>query len=136
MRFTACSYTHPHTDEKWLQDGGHSALLIAVLGTVSDHDHAVLVRMRHSAAAAMAFALDVPAWGRGHTGAGAPVPWLTSHGWRAVSAGPKDPVPRAWQELGLLGRTRSDAAAGAPLVGPVGGPTGPVAHTVASEAVS
>ncbi|MGA9748193.1 MAG: hypothetical protein WBQ50_12125, partial [Nocardioides sp.] len=33
------------------------------------------------------------------------VPWLTAQGWRAVSAGPQDPLPRVWQELGLLGRS-------------------------------
>jgi hypothetical protein len=78
--------------------------------------------MRHSAAGAMAVALDVGAWGRapgaplaGASGAVAvpAVPWLTSHGWRAVAAGPRDPLPTVWQELGLLGRsatTRSQAA--------------------------
>jgi uncharacterized protein (DUF58 family) len=106
--------THPHLDVKWLQDGGHSGLLIGVLGAVSDHDHPVLTRMRHSAAGAMAVALDVGAWGRAPGGAplaGAAavpaVPWLTAHGWRAVAAGPRDPLPTVWQELGLLGRTAS-----------------------------
>jgi hypothetical protein len=105
--------THPHIDVKWLQDGGHSGLLIGVLGLVAEHDQPVLTRMRHSAAAAMAFALDVPAWGRAHqVAAGTPVvPWLTGHGWRAVSAGPRDPVPSTWQELGLLGKTRVGARA-------------------------
>jgi hypothetical protein len=69
--------------------------------------------MRHTASAAMAFTLDVPAWGRGHRHPSeTPVlPWLTAHGWRAVSAGPKDSVPTVWQELGLLGKTRADSRA-------------------------
>jgi uncharacterized protein (DUF58 family) len=97
---------HPHIDMKWLQDGGHSGLLIGILGSVADHDRPAFVRMRHSASAAMAVALDVPAWGRGGLAGPDPLPWLTSHGWRAVAAGPRDPMQTVWQELGLLGRTR------------------------------
>jgi uncharacterized protein (DUF58 family) len=106
---------HPHLDVQWLQDGGHSGLLIAVLGAVADHDRTVLTRMRHHAAGAMAVSLDVPAWSRS-TPAGAPraaagdngaVAWLTAHGWRAVAAGPKDPIGTVWQELGLTGRSAS-----------------------------
>ncbi len=55
---------HPHVDVQWLQDGGHSGLLIGVLGAVAEHDRPALTRMRHSAAAAMAFTLDVAGWGR------------------------------------------------------------------------
>ena len=104
--------THPHLDVKWLQDGGHAGLLIGVLGTVSEHDQPVLTRMRHAASAAMAVVLDVPAWRGGGARTAGPhavqaVPWLTGHGWRAVNAGPQDPLPTVWQELGLLGRTDS-----------------------------
>ena len=101
--------THPHLDLRWLQDAGHSGLLIAVLGDVAEHDKPVLTRMRHSASGALAVALDVPAWARGSS-AGAlsttqHTAWLGSHGWRAVSAGPADPFPAVWQELGTSGRT-------------------------------
>ncbi len=99
--------SHPHIDVKWLQDGGHSGLLIGVLGAIAEHDQPALTRMRHSAAAAMAYTLDVSGWGRASAGPVPAVPWLTAHGWRAVSAGPRDPVPQVWQELGLLGRTRN-----------------------------
>jgi len=93
--------THPHIDVKWLQDGGHSGLLVSVLGAVAEHDQPTFTRMRHSASAAMAVALDVSGWG--HAAPAMPaVPWLTAHGWRAVAAGPKDPLPAVWQELGLL----------------------------------
>ncbi len=109
---------HPHIDMKWLQDGGHSGLLIGVLGAVADHDRPAFIRMRHSGSAAMAVALDVPAWGRGGLSGPDPLPWLSSHGWRAVSAGPRDPIPTVWQELGLLGRSRASSRGG--LVTPGG----------------
>ncbi|MEP7090761.1 MAG: DUF58 domain-containing protein [Nocardioidaceae bacterium] len=115
----------PHIDSRWLPEAGHSGLLVAVLGAVGERDTSALVRMRHSAAGAMAVVLDVPAWGRavgpGRTPAGTPagIPagtrgvttteestvWLAGRGWRAVSAGPQDPLPTLWQELGLAGRT-------------------------------
>jgi uncharacterized protein (DUF58 family) len=103
---------HPHLDSKWLQDGGHSGLLIGVLGSVADHDRSAFTRMRHSGSAALAVALDVSAWGRGGLAGPDPLPWLTSHGWRAVLAGPRDPVPAVWQELGVLGQTRDSARGG------------------------
>jgi hypothetical protein len=72
----------------------------------------------------MAVVLDVPAWRGGVRTAGMSgasavqaVPWLTGHGWRAVTAGPQDPLPTVWQELGLLGRTdstRSQSATSSP----------------------
>ena len=69
----------------------------------------------------MAVVLDVPAWTRAasalrggsrghrrlHGASPADVAWLTSHGWRAVDAGPRDSVPSVWQELGAApGRRR------------------------------
>ena len=90
--------THPHLDLRWLQEAGHSGLLIAVLGDLGEHDKPVLTRMRHSASGALAVALDVPAWARGSAPA-RPAPrsstaWLGAHGWRAVSAGPAGPARR------------------------------------------
>ena len=97
-----------HLDVRWLQEGGHSGLLVAVLGAVTEHDKPALVRMRHSAAGAMALALDVNAWTR--TGTAEPdtasAGWLKAHGWKAATAGPRDPVPTLWQELGLATRTK------------------------------
>jgi hypothetical protein len=114
--------THPHLDVRWLNDAGHSGLLIAVLGAVAEHDKPTLNRMRHSAATAMAMALDVPAWGRATRPTEVdPGAWLTAHGWRAVTAGPKDPIPAVWQELGVAGRGGKGAAA-ARAVFPIGGP--------------
>jgi hypothetical protein len=53
--------------------------------------------------------LDVPAWGRspvtGTDYTAQNTAWLGAHGWRAVSAGPQDPLPSVWQELGVAGRT-------------------------------
>jgi hypothetical protein len=103
--------THPHLDVRWLQETGHAGLLIAVLGDVGEHDKPVLTRMRHSASSTMAVALDVPAWARGSSpGALSTVQqtgWLAANGWRAVSAGPQDPLPAVWQELGVASRTTS-----------------------------
>jgi uncharacterized protein (DUF58 family) len=116
--------THPHIDLRWLQEVGHSGLLIAVLGDVSEPDKPVLTRMRHSAAGAMAVALDVPAWARGSSpgsmSTAQHTAWLGSHGWRSVAAGPKDPLPAVWQELGVAGRSARGQA-------PSPAPTAPVA---------
>jgi hypothetical protein len=89
-----------------------------VLGDIAEHDQPVLTRMRHSAAGAMAFALDVPAWARGSSGGALNTArntsWLGAHGWRAVSAGPQDPIPAVWQELGVAGRTAGGRGPAAP----------------------
>jgi uncharacterized protein (DUF58 family) len=110
--------THPYIDVRWLSEAGHSGLLIAVLGDIAEHDQPVLTRMRHSAAGAMAFALDVPAWARGSSGGALNTArntsWLGAHGWRAVSAGPQDPIPAVWQELGVAGRTAGGRGPAAP----------------------
>ena len=104
---------HPHIDLRWLQDVGHSGLLIAVLGDVSEHDKTVLTRMRHSASSAMAVTLDVPAWARGSSpgamSTAQHTAWLGAHGWRSISAGPQDSLPAIWQELGTSGRSSSGA---------------------------
>jgi uncharacterized protein (DUF58 family) len=107
--------THPHIDAKWLQEGGHSGLLIAVLGTVAEHDQPALTRMRHSAAGAMAICLDVASWGRGAALHSDPVPWLTGNGWRAVNAGPRDPIQTVWEEAGLSYRGPASNARRGPL---------------------
>ena len=98
-----------HLDARLLSEGGHSGLLLAVLGDLGDHDTPSLRRMRHHAVNAMAVVLDVAAWDRG----GAPDPlataqqtaWLGANGWRAVAAGPQDPLAGVWQDLGTAGRT-------------------------------
>ena len=96
-----------HLDVRWLQEGGHSGLMVAVFGAVSEHDKPALSRMRHSATSAMALALDVHGW---TTAAGTPdqttAGWLKSHGWKAATAGPRDPVPTLWQELGTATRSK------------------------------
>jgi uncharacterized protein (DUF58 family) len=102
-------------DTRWLSEAGHSGLLVAVLGAISERDTAALTRMRHSAGSAMAVALDVDGWA---AGSGRPgtlstaqnTAWLGVNGWRAVSAGPEDPLPSVWQELGSTGRAGSGRA--------------------------
>jgi uncharacterized protein (DUF58 family) len=97
----------PHIDSRWLPEAGHSGLLVAILGDVGDADTAALVRMRHSAAGAMAVVLDVAAWERnpapGGRSTATNTAWLAAHGWRAVVAAPEDPVAAVWQELGAVG---------------------------------
>jgi uncharacterized protein (DUF58 family) len=98
-----------HLDTRWLQEAGHSGLLIAVVGAVADHDKPAFSRMRHSAASSMALALDVEAWGRrseGYDDEGSGSTWLKSQGWKAVTVRPKDPMSAAWQELGLASRSK------------------------------
>lgn len=96
-------------DTNWLQEAGHSGLLIAILGNVADHDKPAFSRMRHSAASTMAVALDVPAWVRGSSNpvegqGGSSALWLQSYGWKAVAAGPEEPIATVWQELGMASR--------------------------------
>jgi len=95
-----------HLDVRWLQDAGNAGLLIGVLGALGDHDRAAFSRMRHSGSGALAVALDVDSWGRGRRPGPDAMSWLASHGWKAVSAGPQDPLPTLWQELGRLGGAR------------------------------
>ncbi|MGN6129604.1 MAG: DUF58 domain-containing protein [Nocardioidaceae bacterium] len=106
---------HAHLDVRWLNESGHTGLLIAVLGEVFDHDKRALDRMRHSSGSAMAVALDVSAWTRGG-GSDGVAGWLTAHGWRAVDAGPEDPFATVWQDLGVS--SRSQAVARGPAVAP------------------
>ncbi len=112
----------PDLDTRWLQDPGHSGLLVAVVGGVGDHDKAAFSRMRHTAATAMAVALDVDAWGglgarrrddRESPGA----VWLRAQGWQAVGASPSVPSSAVWQELGLTGGVTSRRAPGGLMTG-------------------
>ena len=102
-------------DTRWVQEAGHSGLLIAVLGAVTDRDKAALSRMRQSAASSMALAIDTPAWARvpatTKTGEVSTAAWLMAHGWKAVDAGPRDAIAAVWQQLGLAGRGTSPANA-------------------------
>jgi hypothetical protein len=116
----------PHIDSHWLSEAGHSGLLIAILGDIDERDTPALIRMRHSAAGAMAVVLDVPAWGRspvsGADSTAQTTAWLAAHGWRAVSAGAQEPLPGVWQELGAAGRSitsRPRMAEGTTAGGPV-----------------
>ena len=102
-------------DTRWLSEAGHSGLLVAVLGSISERDTAALTRMGHSAGSAMAVALDVDGWAAGSDRPGTlstaqNTAWLGVNGWRAVSAGPEDPLPSVWQELGSTGRAGSGRA--------------------------
>jgi hypothetical protein len=103
-------------------------LVIAVLGDLRDGDLDVLARVKQSAEPPLAVVLDVAAWDAGPGSAATTSPpsvarrgsspgstrateglaktarLLSGRGWRTVSAGPRDAVPRLWQELALAGR--------------------------------
>jgi uncharacterized protein (DUF58 family) len=103
-------------DTRWLQDIGHSGLLLAVLGDLADSDKPAFSRMRHSASSAMAIALDVNGWARraddpsGSPGSGNPnVAWLQAHGWKAASMGPRQSLATVWQDLGVASGTKTTA---------------------------
>ncbi len=119
----------PQIDLGWMADTHQTGLLVAVLGGFSAQDRGVLARMRHSSGSALAIAVDVAQWSREPGGPVAPdgpptaqpeVGLLTAQGWRAVGAGPADPLPRVWQQLGLVGGRRGSGGAG--LTAPFGAP--------------
>jgi hypothetical protein len=86
-------------DAGWLTDPTHGGLLVAVTGSVGDHDLLVFTRMLHHSTTALAVTLDVDSWlGEGSRGSAASV--LGSHGWRAASLGPRDRLDTVWQDLG------------------------------------
>lgn len=101
-------------DTAWLQDPGHSGLLVAVVGAVEEHDKAAFARMSNTAATAMAIALEVSEWGStppGHAGELAGADWLRARGWQSVRAGNGTPVTAVWQQLGLTARSPGRRAA-------------------------
>jgi hypothetical protein len=100
-------------DGSWLTDTHATGLLVAVMGQVLPADRAVLARMRHAASSPFAIALDVDRWVGGTPDPG-PTPavrLLTAHGWRAVAAGPADPLASVWKQLALTGGRQAGAAA-------------------------
>ena len=100
-------------------------LVLAVLGDLRDADLDALARVKQSSEPPLAVVLDV-AGGDPEVGAqataettrrgsspGSTLPTdglargarlLSGRGWRTVTAGPRDPVPRLWQELAVAGR--------------------------------
>ncbi len=107
-------------DGSWLTEAHQTGLLVAVLGRPAPADRAALARMRHSSSTPMALVLDVARWATGGSVTSTPEPreatatvqQMTATGWRAVDAGPGDPLPMVWQQLGLMGRRRSPASSG------------------------
>ncbi|QIX26354.1 DUF58 domain-containing protein [Nocardioides sp. JQ2195] len=94
-----------HLATDWLGEHGHNSLLVCVLGALSDHDQAVLRRMRLHDSNPMAIALDVDAWARGsqrQEPSGGAAAWLSALGWRAVTGQPNAQLAPLWQELGRL----------------------------------
>ncbi|WP_121252556.1 DUF58 domain-containing protein [Nocardioides ferulae] len=98
----------PALDTGWLGESTGGGLLVAVLGSIEQHDLPVLRRMQHHTEAALAIALDVDAWAHGATSEATPtaaagaVPVLARHGWRAVGLRPRDRLQSVWEELGRV----------------------------------
>ena len=103
-----------HLRTGWLSDSHQGGLLVAVLGDVAGHDQAVLAKMRHGAGTSLALVLDVDRWTREPSAtsrsADAVVALLAAGGWVAVTAGPQDKLPAVWEQVGLTGRRRPEAA--------------------------
>lgn len=85
----------------WLQETGHSGLLVGVFGAVVEADQPLVSRMRHVATTALGVGLAVSEWERRPEGppAGACDEWLTALGFRAVRCGVDDDVREVWQSL-------------------------------------
>ena len=100
----------------WLSEGGHTGLLVAVLGDLGTRDRPMLARLQHHGSTPLAVALDVDAW-LGPVDPGSDVAsatFLTSLGWRAVGARPSDRLPALWQELGRRAGGTADSRAERP----------------------
>lgn len=101
--------THLHDD--WFDDAAGTGMVVAVVGSLDDHDRALLGRIRQRGRSAYCLAMDVDGWqGRGaaSTSPGtAPgsvsidtTQWLQHHGWRAAVLPRGGSVAASWQELG------------------------------------
>jgi uncharacterized protein (DUF58 family) len=85
-------------------------LVVAIFGDLGASDHAVVNRLRHQSPNAIALVLDVDRWSRATRRTEGELPGLrtlTSSGWRAVAAGPQDPLPSKWREVGVAVRRTS-----------------------------
>ena len=92
-----------------MAEASQGGLIVAVVGGVEDHDLPVLRRMHHHAAASLAVALDVDAWGGATRRTGGATASLAQQGWRTVGLGPRDRLESVWQELGRTSRSRPAA---------------------------
>ena len=108
----------PRPDTSWMTDSSAIGLLVAVFGDIAPSERSTLTRLRHGSSTALAVALEVERWGRADGGTGRAAEgarFLAGHGWRAVTAGPDDPLPGVWQELGAGGRHAPRARQEAPV---------------------
>jgi uncharacterized protein (DUF58 family) len=94
-----------------LRRGGGEGLLVAVLGALDAGEVTALARLRHGTTTAIGVLLDTAAWStRGHDrGAGGRVDFdnatilLRRSGWRILTAGPEDTLPRLWPRVAYVG---------------------------------
>jgi uncharacterized protein (DUF58 family) len=116
-----------HLGTEALSAMAHGGLVVGVLGDLQDADLEVLGRVKRPAEPPLAIVLDTPLWDPEGGGSAATNPavvrrasspgssdpadglargarLLSGRGWRTVSAGPRDSVPRLWQELAVARR--------------------------------
>jgi uncharacterized protein (DUF58 family) len=126
-----------HLASETLSAMTQGGLVIAVLGDLQDPDLDQLARVKRQGEPPLAIVLDVAAWDA-EAGAAPTIPavarqgsspgstrptdglargarLLSGRGWRTVSAGPRDAVPRLWQELAV---SRRRGAAWGPAADP------------------
>jgi uncharacterized protein (DUF58 family) len=113
----------PYLGSEPLSAMTQGGLVIGVLGDLADPDLDLLARVKKPSEPPLAVVLDVDAWDPGveagaatvrrgsspgstmaTDGLGRGARLLSGRGWRTVTAGPRDAVPRLWQELGAAGR--------------------------------
>ncbi len=89
-------------------DETHSrGLVVGIFGDLAAADQTVVNRLRHETPNAIALVLDVDRWARSPGPRHEEPPGLrslTASGWRAVAAGPLDPLPSKWREVGVAVR--------------------------------
>jgi len=94
-----------HLHDDWFDDAAGSGMVVAVVGSLDDHDRALLGRIRQRGRSAYCLAMDVDGWqGRNADVVGSrsaeTAHWLRHHGWRTAVLPRGGSVAASWQEMG------------------------------------
>jgi uncharacterized protein (DUF58 family) len=96
-------------DTSWTGESGRDGTVIGVFGALAPDDLAAARRLRHGAAVASAFVLDVGQWHRRIAGEAADLAsarLLRDLGWRTAGVGRRTAVDQAWRDLALRAEAR------------------------------